>query len=229
MSTNASKADLKERIRQEIRTALEAQDEWLLVHLSRKQDGTISIGSDTVFCGFENSRELRGPSWRSLAGARQFTDQGYTWVVAGEISAWVLFQQLIKGNVPPGVIMHVRAVERRAPECAKQTPTLNTVRGFLNPSLPENRALAARRPGRLTRERLKGSACLICGSATEITLHHLIPREIGGATEEENLLPVCRPCHDSIHNCHLDVSDLVLQVFVKRAEHLVQTVSGADD
>jgi hypothetical protein len=221
--------DIKNKIRQEISAALSAKDEWLLVHLSRKRDGSISIGSDTVFCGFENSKELRGPRWRPLASAREFADQGYKWIVAGEVSAWALFQQLINDDVPPGVVMHAEAVERWAPECAKETPTLNSIRGFLNPSLPENQSLAARRPGRSARVRQKGAGCAICDSKTEVTLHHLIPREMGGATEEENLLPVCRPCHDAIHNGNLDVSNLVLQVSVKRAKYLMETASNTEE
>ena len=225
MITETRIADLKKRIKEEVRACLDERDEWLLVNLFRKEDGSISIGSDTVFCGFENSSELRGPRWRSLENAREFTDQGFRWLIAGDVSAWVLFQQLKSGTVPPIVIMHTRAVERWAPECAKPKPALNSVQGLVNPALPENRGLAARRPGRSTRDRLKDRPCAICGSRKGITLHHLIPREMGGATEEENLLPACRPCHDSIHNGEVDVSHLVLEVFVNRTQNIIKAIT----
>ena len=220
--------EIKDRVRLEIQAALREKDQWLLVHLSRKPDGTVSIGSDTVFGGFENSRELRGPRWQSLSSAREFKDQGFKWIVAGELSAAVLFRQLLNGVTPPGVIMHIRSVKRWAPECAEFHPTLNSVQGFVNPSLPENKSLAARRPGKKKRDELKASGCSCCGSKTEVTLHHLIPREMGGATEEDNLLAVCRPCHDAIHSGDLDVTDLVLQVNLKRVKNLISSISSAE-
>lgn len=228
MNTEESQASLRERIKHEIRKALAKRDDWLLIHLSVKPNGVISLGSDTIFHGFENSRELRGPRWRSFHNVRQFADQGYSWIVAGELSAQVLFHHLKAGNVPPGIIMHALAVERWAPECATLTQVLNSVRGFLNPTLPENKPFGSRRPGRSTRARLKDHPCRICGGAQELTLHHLIPRVIGGATEEENLLNVCRPCHDSIHNGTLDINDLVMQLSVERMRHTLNAISGAD-
>jgi len=216
--------DAKEKIRQEIRTALRAKDEWLLVSLSRKGAGAISISSDTVSHGFDDHKELRGPRWRTLASAREFSDIGYKLIVAGELSACVLFKQLINNNVPRGVIMHASAVERWAPEFAKVKPALNSIRGFLNPTLPENKSLAASRPGRATRKRMKSDICALCGRTKDITLHHLIDRECGGATEEENLLSVCRLCHDDIHSGKIDIKDRVFQVWEKRFEYLIKQI-----
>jgi hypothetical protein len=217
-------AQLRERLRQEILAARKRSDQWLLVHLSLKGDRTISIGADSVFEGFKDSRELRGPRWRTLENAREFSDLGYSWLVAGELSAYLLFRRLLSQDVPPGVIMHVDAVHRWAPACAAIVPTLNSVRGFLNPELPENKGRAARRPGRVARDRLTSVACRLCGSASNLTLHHLIPREAGGATEDENLLSVCRPCHDAIHNGDVDVRDLVMEVSIKRTQWILKSV-----
>ncbi|MGA4533244.1 HNH endonuclease signature motif containing protein [Ectopseudomonas chengduensis] len=88
--------------------------------------------------------------------------------------------------------------------------------------------MAARRPGKKKRDELKANGCSCCGSKTDITLHHLIPREMGGATEEDNLLAVCRPCHDAIHSGDLDVTDLVLQINLKRAKNLVSSISNVE-
>lgn len=215
--------DAKEKIRQEIRTALREKDEWLLISLSRKSAGAISISSDTVWHGFDDHKELRGPRWRTLASALEVSDIGYKWIVAGELSACVLFKQLLNNNVPRGVIMHASAVERWAPECAKVKPALNSIRGFLNPTLPENKSLAASRPGRATRKRMKSDVCALCGSTKDITLHHLVYRECGGATEEENLLSVCRSCHDDIHAGKIDDRDRVFQVFARKIECLTNS------
>jgi hypothetical protein len=217
-------AQLQERLSTEVSAARENDDRWLLVHLSVKGDKAISLGSDSTFHSFEDSRELRGPRWRTLDSARQFADLGYSWVIAGELSAYLVFQRLLNKVVPLGIIMHVNAVYRWAPKCAEIVPTLNSVRGFLNPDLPENKGRAARRPGRVTRSRLTNSPCRICGSTENLTLHHVIPREAGGATEEENLLNVCRPCHESIHAGQLNVIDLTMEVSIKRAELILKSI-----
>jgi hypothetical protein len=215
----------RRRIVEEVRAARTRNDQWLLVHLTRKGDGPISLGAETVFEGFRNSRELRGPRWRTLASTQEFSADGFSWVVAGELTAYVLFHQLLADNVPKGVIMHYDAVHRWAPQCAELTPTVNSVHGFLNADLSENQGRSAKRPGRVTRARLTSSGCHLCGSRLEVTLHHLIPRQMGGATEEENLLSVCRPCHDAIHSGQIDVADLVMEVSVKRTVRLLQTAN----
>lgn len=216
--------DAKEKIRQEIRTALRAKDEWLLISLSRKGAGAISISSDTVWHGFDGHKELRGPRWRTLASALEYSDIGYKWIVAGELSAFVLFKQLKNNNVPRGVITHASAVERWAPDCSTVTPALNSIKGFKNPLTKENKSLAAKRPGRATRDRLTNNGCALCGTETNVTLHHLIHKEMGGATEEENLLPVCRQCHDDIHSWKLDISDRVFQVFARKVKYLIEQI-----
>lgn len=223
-----SVAQARHRVVEEIRAARTRNDQWLLVHLTRKGDGSIFLGADTVFEGFRDSRELRGPRWRTLASAQEFSSDGFSWVVAGELTAYVLFHQLRADNVPRGIIMHSDAVHRWAPQCAEITLTVNSVHGFLNADLSENRSRAAKRPGRVTRARLTSSGCHLCGSKLDVTLHHLIPRQMGGATEEENLLSVCRPCHDAIHSGKINVTDLVMEVSLKRTVRLLQTANDQD-
>jgi len=229
MMEEASLEQVRQRIAKEVHAARSRDDRWLLVHLTRRNDGTISLGSDTVFAGFNGSRELRGPRWRTLANALEFSNVGNSHVIAGELTAQILFHQLLAGNVPKGVMMHVDAVHRWAPQCAEITATVNSVRGLLNPEIPENRGRGAKRPGRATRERLTSNGCYLCSSKLDLTLHHLIPREMGGATEEENLLSVCRPCHDAIHRGEIDVKGLLMEVSVKRANWLAQSTARDDD
>ena len=31
------------------------------------------------------------------------------------------------------------------------------------------------------------------------TLHHILPKSLGGLDEEDNLVPLCYECHDRIH------------------------------
>jgi 5-methylcytosine-specific restriction endonuclease McrA len=32
------------------------------------------------------------------------------------------------------------------------------------------------------------------------TLHHIVPRSMGGEDHEENLVPLCQSCHRKVHN-----------------------------
>jgi 5-methylcytosine-specific restriction endonuclease McrA len=229
MMKEAFLEQVRQRIAKEVHAAKSKEDRWLLVHLTRKSDGTISLGSDTVFAGFNGSRELRSPRWRTLANAQEFTDAGYSRMIAGELTAQIVFHQLLASHVPKGAIMHADAVYKWAPRCAEIKATVNSVRGFLNPEIPENRGRSPKRPGRVTRERLTSNGCYLCSSKLELTLHHLIPKEMGGATEEENLLSVCRPCHDAIHSGEIDVKGLLMEVSIKRANWLAQSTASDDD
>ena len=225
MHSDQKKTELHRRVVDEIKAAVEARDDWLLVHLSVKQPGVVSYGSDTVFKGFANHRELRGPRWRPLANARTFADIGYSWIVAGSITMAILARRLLQGDVPAGVVMHAYAVKRWAPELAVPQPVVNSVRGFLSPDLPENRHLGTSRPGRTKRKRLQ-KPCHFCGATSDLTLHHLIRREMGGATEDPNLLSICRSCHDKVHNGIVSDADLVDQVYVERVRQTLEAATS---
>jgi hypothetical protein len=51
---------------------------------------------------------------------------------------------------------------------------------------------------------------------------------MGGATEEENLLSVCRLCHDAIHRGEIDVTDLVMKVSINRTVGLLHNRDDQD-
>lgn len=42
--------------------------------------------------------------------------------------------------------------------------------------------------------------CEICGNDTNLHGHHIIDVGFGGDAEPENILVVCKSCHDKIHN-----------------------------
>ena len=45
--------------------------------------------------------------------------------------------------------------------------------------------------------------CSICGCNEEIDVHHKIPIKDGGTNEIENLIAVCRTCHEELHHFKL--------------------------
>ena len=48
-------------------------------------------------------------------------------------------------------------------------------------------------------EKLDGQQCRICGAAYRWSeLHHLVARAQGGDDVAENMVPLCRGCHDGI-------------------------------
>lgn len=49
----------------------------------------------------------------------------------------------------------------------------------------------------LTLER-DGGRCVVCGRSDNLSVHHLKPRAIGGATHPANLVTLCRDCHDLV-------------------------------
>lgn len=45
-----------------------------------------------------------------------------------------------------------------------------------------------------------GKKCYLCGADSEIDIHHIIPRTMGGKDEAKNLIPLCKYCHIKAHN-----------------------------
>lgn len=46
--------------------------------------------------------------------------------------------------------------------------------------------------------------CLFCGSIENLTIHHIIPRSIGGTDDLSNLVWLCGECHQKLHQILLD-------------------------
>ena len=41
--------------------------------------------------------------------------------------------------------------------------------------------------------------CQLCGSHRHLQVHHIKPRSKGGDNSEDNLLTLCRDCHEDVH------------------------------
>ena len=44
-----------------------------------------------------------------------------------------------------------------------------------------------------------GHQCSQCGTGENLTLHHIKPRKDGGKNVADNLITLCRRCHDAEH------------------------------
>lgn len=51
--------------------------------------------------------------------------------------------------------------------------------------------------GRLIEER--GGRCQQCGANAPLIAHHVIALAQGGTNDDENLMLVCKSCHDALH------------------------------
>jgi 5-methylcytosine-specific restriction endonuclease McrA len=52
--------------------------------------------------------------------------------------------------------------------------------------------------------KLNEKACRLCrrpANVRPLTRHHLVPQRFAGRWDNENIVPLCRPCHDHVDGC----------------------------
>jgi 5-methylcytosine-specific restriction endonuclease McrA len=49
--------------------------------------------------------------------------------------------------------------------------------------------------------------CELCSKDTNLHGHHIVDRGFGGSGEPENILVVCKGCHDKIHNGEIVINN----------------------
>jgi cytochrome c553 len=78
----------------------------------------------------------------------------------------------------------------------------------------------------------KGGPCRICAdrrpSAPYFALHHLVTREDFGDDVAANLVPVCGPCHEALHNRAPAICRLLLSR-LSDAEYSYMVSKGGED
>ena len=94
--------------------------------------------------------------------------------------------------------------EQSPAEAASSEQAPNIAGGKWN-GLSRNTPLKAKSPMKHTPSRrryghlVKNGWCAVCGKAGETEWHHIIYRSHGGDEADENMLEVCRECHEKIH------------------------------
>lgn len=53
-----------------------------------------------------------------------------------------------------------------------------------------------------------GYECVNCGregrqNGSQLEIHHIVPREVGGTHKLSNLIPLCTPCHFAVHHANI--------------------------
>lgn len=57
--------------------------------------------------------------------------------------------------------------------------------------------------------------CMYCGSTSELTIDHIVPKSKGGKTTWENLVTACNPCNNRKDNKDLHEAGLMLRTVPK--------------
>ncbi len=47
--------------------------------------------------------------------------------------------------------------------------------------------------------------CQICGSQENVEGHHIFEFSIGGAPHKDNIITLCRDCHQAVHRGEIDI------------------------
>lgn len=68
----------------------------------------------------------------------------------------------------------------------------------------EKRGAEHTRVQRLARER-DDYTCQICGSKLHAAGHHIMDYQYGGSAEEDNIITLCRSCHNKVHKGFMDI------------------------
>ena len=62
------------------------------------------------------------------------------------------------------------------------------------------------------REINQGVMCFKCEYSLAVDIHHIIKKSQGGGDNWENLIPLCRPCHDRAHGKNARAERILLQI-----------------
>ena len=81
-----------------------------------------------------------------------------------------------------------------------------------------NYKFSSRREAVLHRDKY---TCQICGKKhTRLEVHHIIYRSQGGTNDEDNLITLCKDCHDALHDGQIVLAKKPHKMILKHATHM---------
>ena len=99
----------------------------------------------------------------------------------------------------------LKKINRVCPSCGRRFVTTNRFKSFCSVVCRKRFDRIVRPDGRLwhilcefVNER-DGYQCVECGDDTDIMTHHVVPLCFGGKSEYDNLVTLCRKCHEKKH------------------------------
>jgi HNH endonuclease len=177
----------------------DTSQEYFALTLTASDDGKLCWGMDSCFAGVGSRRgfELReaclvypdkmaflwesvGQPWLSVEGPTQFAlflRLGGNALVEAETAREWLEDVIAPHEVAPNSLAGFRWLDTVDRTALRRRPTKG-LGGYVR--------------------RRDDHRCALCGSTTDLRLHHVRPWADGGLTEEENLLTLCRECEESL-------------------------------
>jgi len=192
----------------ELREIMKKENSFLLANIDLKNS---LLELDTVWHGFSDRCELRGPRFTHLKRALKFSEMGYDIIVFNKKS---MNQWLMRGTGKG--IFHISIIKQYFPSIMNPSLSVSSVKhgGFFSPYAEEGIKLHRKKANRSERKKIKNdyeNQCYLCNSKIDLSLHHILPKKFGGGTEIDNLVPLCSECHDKAHSdnrMHLELMKL---------------------
>jgi hypothetical protein len=171
--------------------------------LTADHEGKLWTSVYSKFAGYSSGTpqfELRRPSHvqpeNTRSSLEQINEPAFMVNDLDDAVAFVLIggHAIINTEIAVTLFPHALTVENCAPLGAKP--------GFIAATaVPRSKFVKRPRPWMKKRARERdGGKCCICGKGpgggVELTLHHIIMRKWAGFTELDNLITLCRSCHD---------------------------------
>lgn len=179
-----------------VKELLKRDNSFLLADIDLKNK---SYSYDTVWCGFGDKCELREARLQKLTHLSELELMGYG-IIVHDKKSFLKWIKLGAGKA----IFHRKTIEKTFPSLLKPQKSISSAKygGFFSPSSAEGAKLKRRKANKTEKREIfskRGATCHICKGSKDITMHHLLPRAFGGGTEIDNLIPLCRDCHDEVH------------------------------
>ena len=194
------------RYSRKLRELVKQEDAFLLADIDFKHH---TWGWQSLWFGFEDHCEVRGPRFMKLRTALKFSDLGYNIIVSNKKS---LLQWFGRGTGKG--IFHKGVVKKYFFSIMKPSKGISSVAsgGFFSATSKEGMRLHRKRANRKEKDEIYTEfdyQCFLCKSKTKLTLHHILPRSFWGGTEKFNLVPFCQPCHTKVHKKKIDPGKLI--------------------
>jgi hypothetical protein len=185
-------------------------EDYLMVTLTATSDGIINRYVHTIFVGFSGKPpkfEIREPSIINPEIMKKTLNSiGEFPLIVNSLRDLILFR-IFGGH---GIIRK-KLVDEYWPEINQASTCVygGHEPGFVDTdSIPNSEFV--KRPRKKTKLRVKQrdeNKCMFCNSDKNLTLHHILHRERGGRTVDNNLITSCAECQKKLHENPKQVFD----------------------
>lgn len=177
-------------------------EDYLMITLKATLNGMINRYVHTIFVAFSGNPpkfEIREPSIINPQIVKKNLESiGEYPLIVNSLDDLILFR-LFGGHG----IVRKRLVDEYWPDVNQAHTCVygGHEPGFVvTESIPKSEFV--KRPRKKNKENIRGrdgNKCMLCNSDKDLTLHHILPREQGGRSVQDNLINLCKTCHTKLH------------------------------